>query len=327
MRSKSCSRIDLLLFVYALCNIMGPYNVDAFSSPETTLLQRTVHVSSLATTGFRLSMYQGPAVNGNVTANLEQLATQATNAAANGTNLIMFPEVFLSGYSNFSIDEIYSMAEVNDGPAFQFVSKTAQMLNISILYGYIEQDANNATALYDAAQLVDNNGKALLNHRKVQLSGAGEKMVFTPGLSFGPVVELYGVKIGVLICYEVSVPEATRALALQVVLIPTAQAAPPELNIYSTHQVPTRASENLVHVAYANYAQSGGLFTFYGLSRIADPYGATLAVGPAGSDESAVGLVTADIDPRAYLPSCVLLGDRLPDRYSDLCAANAYCLG
>eukprot|EP01116_Phalansterium_solitarium_P024928 TRINITY_DN9286_c0_g1_i1.p1 TRINITY_DN9286_c0_g1~~TRINITY_DN9286_c0_g1_i1.p1 ORF type:complete len:315 (-),score=73.60 TRINITY_DN9286_c0_g1_i1:103-1047(-) len=274
---------------------------------------------------FRLSLYQGAAVYGNVSANLQQIAQQAAFAAANGTNLIVFPEIFLSGYSNFTMDEVYGMAEVKDGPAFQFVSKVARANNISILYGYIELDPTNQSALYDSAQLVDNNGNALLNHRKVQLFSE-EKMVFTPGSQFGPVVELYGVRVGVLICYEISFPEAARVLALQkaeVVLIPTANGLPPDINFISMYQVPSRASENVMHVAYANFAQPGNVGPFYGLSRIADPFGSTLAVGAGGCDDSAVELVTADIVPGNYYPSCDLLGDRLPDRYADICAPDA----
>jgi len=241
----------------------------------------------------------------------------------------MFPEVFLSGYTNFSMSEVYSMAETSNGPAFKFVSTVAQQANISILYGYIEQDPANASLLYDAAQLVDNKGAALLNHRKVQLAGPGEKAIFTPGSRFGPVVDLYGVKVGVLICYEVSFPEPSRVLALQqaeLILIPTANGMPPPLNVMSMYQVPSRASENVAHVAYCNFAQPGGLLPFYGFSRIADPSGATLAVGEASDDESAVMLISADITPSNYMPQCVLLGDRVPAKYDVVCDPNGYCL-
>lgn len=61
-------------------------------------------------------------------------------------------------------------------------------------------------------------------------------------LQLGPVVDLNGVRIGLLICADISYPEAARALALQdadIIIVPTAQAAVPAMNGYSNMTIPS----------------------------------------------------------------------------------------
>ena len=81
----------------------------------------------------------------------------------------------------------------------------------------------------------------VINYRKVHLSGA-ENVVFSPGTTLDVVAEIGGIKIGLLICADISYPEAARELALKgadLIIVPTAQAAPPELNGYSNHTIPS----------------------------------------------------------------------------------------
>ncbi|MFP3435755.1 nitrilase-related carbon-nitrogen hydrolase, partial [Paraburkholderia sp. SIMBA_061] len=80
---------------------------------------------------------------------------------------------------------------------------------VAILYGYPERSGD---AVYNAAQLLDSKGTRRLNVRKTHLFGAGEKRLYTPGEELSKVVELCGVRLAVLICYDVEFPEAVRTL-------------------------------------------------------------------------------------------------------------------
>lgn len=128
------------------------------------------------------------------------------------------------------------------------------------------------------------------------------------------VAELEGIKIGILICYDVEFPEAVRALALagaELIAVPTALIRP--FDIVARTLVPARAFENQVYVAYAGMCGREGDQGYCGLSCIVGPDGQALAragTGPA--------LLFADIDPAAISrgrQSTPYFCDRHPELY------------
>ena len=80
------------------------------------------------------------------------------------------------------------------------------------------------------------------------------------------------------------------------VAVPTALPASDHDAFISGSVIPVRAFENQIHVAYANHCGADENFAYAGLSRIAAPDGATLAVAGAALPE----LLIADIEPTAY---------------------------
>lgn len=139
--------------------------------------------------------------------------------------------------------------------------------------------------------------------------------MFTAGGTLGVPVDLNGVMIAVLVCYDVEFPEAVRTLAVQgaeLICVPTALMVPnkavPELVI------PARAYENGVFVAYGNRCGHETTLVYEGLSTVAAPDGSIVA--RAGKHEE---LLFADVDPRAYDDTRRLnpyLEDRRPDVYN-----------
>jgi predicted amidohydrolase len=119
--------------------------------------------------------------------------------------------------------------------------------------------------------------RSLADYRKVNLA-SGESTVFTPGEMFSPVVELEpGVRVGLLICFDIFLPEPARILALghaNLMLVPTANGYPADYNPLARVIVPSRAIENNAVVCYVNWVQSGPLFgpfvSFHGQTSVAD---------------------------------------------------------
>jgi 5-aminopentanamidase len=130
------------------------------------------------------------------------------------------------------------------------------------------------------------------------------------------VVELEGLKVGILICYDVEFPEAVQTLALagaELIAVPTALIQP--FDIVARTLVPARAFENQVYAAYAGMCGSEGAVDYCGLSCI---------VGPDGQDLARTGtapaLLFADIDPCAILRGSKAnpyLSDRRPGIYNE----------
>ncbi|MEU3253872.1 carbon-nitrogen hydrolase family protein [Streptomyces sp. NPDC006997] len=260
----------------------------------------------------RTALLQSSGRPGSAVENLKVLDEAAGRAAAAGAGLLVAPEMFLTGYAIG--DDIARLAEPADGDGADAVADIAGRHGLAIAYGYPEHAGGT---VYNAAQLVSADGARLANYRKTHLFGGFERDHFTPGER--PVVqaELDGLRVGLMICYDVEFPENVRAHALagtDLLLVPTAQMHP--FQFVAESLVPVRAFENQMYVAYVNRVGAEGPFEFVGLSTLAGPDG--IARARAGRVEE---LVLADVDPALLAASREAnpyLRDRRPVLYGSL---------
>lgn len=260
----------------------------------------------------RLALFQTPGTPGDVDANITAAEEAAARARAGGADLLVLPEMALSGYD---IGELaFELAEPPDGAAARRMAEAARRHGVAILYGHGE--TGEGGHCYDAATLVDAEGRHRLTHRKCHLYGEEERTVFTPGTTLGRPVQLGGLSIGVLVSYDMEFPEAVRSLAdrgADLVCVPAALSVPnprvPDL------LVPARALENGIFVAYVNRCGHETTLVYEGLSTVAAPDGRILA--RAGKHEE---MLFADIDSAAYEEQRDLapyLEDRRPELYDE----------
>lgn len=231
-----------------------------------------------------LALYQCAPMPLDVPANLQRLETAAQQAAQGGADVLVCPEMFLTGY-NIGPAAVRQLAQAANGDYAQAVADIARRHAIALLYGYPELDEKGT--VFNAAQWISAQGERCLNYRKTHLYGALDKSQFSPGMPAAGCVDLKGWRVGVLICYDVEFPENTRRLALggaELIAVPTANM--PEFDFVSSTMIPVRAYENQVYVAYANYVGAEGEVHYGGLSTIAAPDGALLA--QAGREETLV---------------------------------------
>ncbi|TVL93216.1 carbon-nitrogen hydrolase family protein [Streptomyces sp. SAJ15] len=260
----------------------------------------------------RTALLQSSGHPGDVSANLQVLGDAAGRAAAAGAGLLVTSELFLTGYAIG--DAVPELAEPADGPGATALARIAAEHGIAIACGYPERDGDT---LYNSVQLFGADGSRLANYRKTHLFGDFETAHFTPGDE--PVVqaELDGVRIGLLICYDVEFPETVRAHALagtELLAVPTALMRPYE--IVPQTLLPARAWESQLYIAYANRCGLEGEFHFAGLSCLAAPDGTARARAGAAED-----LVTADVDTdslKASRAENTYLSDRRPELYASL---------
>jgi predicted amidohydrolase len=249
---------------------------------------------------------------GSVVENLKVLDEAAGRAAAAGAGLVAAPEMFLTGYAIG--DDIARLAEPADGDSADAIAEIATRHGVAVAYGYPEREGET---VHNSAQLISADGTRLANYRKTHLFGCFERDHFTPGVQ--PVVqaELNGLRVGLMICYDVEFPENVRAHALagtDLLVVPTAQMHP--FQFVAESVVPVRAFENQMYVAYVNRVGPEGEFEFVGLSTLAGPDG--IARTRAGRGEE---LVLADADPdflAASREANPYLKDRRPGLYGSL---------
>ena len=259
----------------------------------------------------KIALYQGAGKPARVEENLAIIHDKALSAADQGADLIIFPELFLSGYNIGQT--VQDLAQQSDGPACQQASQIARKANIAILYGYPERlDAD----LYNSALLIDRKGISRANYRKAHLYGSYEKSFFKAGDTL-LIAELEVLNIGILICYDVEFPEAVRALTYagaDLIAVPTALME--DYCRVAEHIVPARAYESEIYVAYVNRCGSEGDTVYCGRSCLVGPDGRDILRGAKSE-----ALLFADIDKNAIAEEREMnpvLKDLRPNLYSKM---------
>ena len=267
----------------------------------------------------RVAVYQCEPRPTDIAANLDRLVDAAREAAAQGAELLVCPEMFLTGY-NIGAANARRLAEIRDGPSAQRIAEIARENGVAVLYGYPERAAEDRSpdeTVFNAVQLIGADGRSLANYRKTHLFGELDRSMFSASAAEPSLVELNGWRLGMLICYDVEFPENARRLAIagaDLIVAPTANMVP--YDVVATTIVPARAFENQVYVAYANYCGSEGEIQYCGLSCVASPDGTDAA--RAGRSEA---LIVAELDRESMAASRSLntyLADRRPPRYGSL---------
>lgn len=261
----------------------------------------------------RTALLQSSGRLGDTAENLKALDEAAARAAQGGAGLLVTSEMFLTGYA-LEVQDIAALAEPADGPSAAAVGEIARRHGVAVLYGYPERGGD---AVFNAAQLIGPDGVPLANYRKTHLFGCFEQDAFTPGDT--PVVQadLGGLRIGIMICYDVEFPENVRSHALagtDLLLVPTAQMHP--FQFVAEQLVPVRAFENQMYIAYVNRTGPEGEFEFVGLSCLASPDGVTRTRAGRGEE-----LVFGEADPELLSASRTnnpYLRDRRPGLYASL---------
>ncbi|VVN41077.1 MULTISPECIES: nitrilase-related carbon-nitrogen hydrolase [Pseudomonas] len=131
-------------------------------------------------------------------------------AAFQGAQVVVLPELVQSGYLFADRFEALGLAETVDGPALQLWQALARELNLVIVGGFCERLP--ADELANSAAMIDANGLCAV-YRKAHLWDA-EKDIFTAGDAPPPVVETVHGRLGMLICYDLEFPEWVRLAAL-----------------------------------------------------------------------------------------------------------------
>ncbi|MDP2262106.1 MAG: carbon-nitrogen hydrolase family protein [Hydrogenophaga sp.] len=224
---------------------------------------------------------------------LQRLDAVAMQARAQGADLLVTPEMALTGYA-IGPERAAALAEARDGPLAQAVAAIAQRHGIAIVYGYPE--LNPGAKPFNAAQAIGPDGASLAHYRKTHLFGELDRAQFSAGDAASTVFVCRGWRLGLLICFDVEFPETVRLLALQgteAVLVPTANMVP--FDSVQRVLLPARALENSLFLAYANAcgheAHAGGELVYNGLSCVLGPDGP--ALGLSGAHEELL-VVTLD---------------------------------
>lgn len=170
------------------------------------------------------------------------------------------------------------------GELTEIISEKARKYNSYIIFSMLERDGSK---IFNTAILIDRKGNISGKYRKMHLPLAEAEGGISPGNEYGVFNTDFG-KIGVMVCWDNSFPEAARILAnrgTEIIFLPT--------QANDDIQQRTRAKDNGVFMVSSNYFHKG-------LSRIINPHGEV--VSKVTSKKKGVAVAEIDLDERLYLP-------------------------
>ena len=157
-------------------------------------------------------------------ATVEKMSANVVEAAAQGADLVVFPEGSLLGCRGCPecadlagpCETCIGLAETVPGPSSDAMAALAREHDLYIVYGMAERDAQIPSTLYNSAAVVGPEG-VIGVYRKVhlgELPWVTEGVTYTPGTALPLFPTRFG-PIGVQICYDIRrQATAVRAIAI-----------------------------------------------------------------------------------------------------------------
>jgi predicted amidohydrolase len=229
---------------------------------------------------------------GDVEGNLQRIGRAVAEAAAAGAVLAVLPEAAVTGYAFSSLDEARPVARRAGVVAQGVLAGLAETHRMTLICGTLEAQGDE---VFNAALVATPDGRRH-TYRKMHLPYLGVDRYTTPGPSPPSVFEVGGLRIGVLICYDLRFPEAARMCALDgadLIALPTNW--PVGVEFHPGIFAPSRAAENHCYLLACDRVGTERGTTFIGRSVLIDFDGHQLAVASDTEEELLVG----EIDPQA----------------------------
>jgi predicted amidohydrolase len=230
--------------------------------------------------------------------NLASAEEMISGSAFQGADIIVLPEMFNCPYSNGFFK---SHAESYPGKTTVLLSSLAKKYSVCIIGGSIPEIDNGN--IFNSSFSFDHNGLLLGRHRKIHLFDVDikhgisfkESETITPGKDI-TIIPTGFFNAGIQICYDMRFPELTRKMVRQgaeIIIVPAAfnmTTGPAHWHLTSR----ARALDNQVYfiaVSPARDESADSVYTAYGHSLIADPWGRIIAEAGTGEE-----IIVSEID-------------------------------
>jgi predicted amidohydrolase len=221
----------------------GPGDIQAADAPASAL--QIYRVASL-----NLSPKPGD-VGDNLL--LAERAITESKLAHPNLGWVVLPELFTSGYSDLGSVHRYA-EDAEFGVSARFFASLARDLGLYIAYGFPERlpGTVGAVGVADSANLVGPDGVVITYRKRHLVRTTQEHLIFVPGTEL-PVSEAGGMRVALVVCWDLGFPEVAREAALagaDLILAPAGWRDPwgPQYELSCA----ARALDNAVYLASAN---------------------------------------------------------------------------
>ena len=239
--------------------------------------------------GLDVAVVQMEVCSGEVQKNWVRAEARIAEAARQGAQAILLPELWTTGYDWAAMPRL---AEPPDGPTVQRLRRLAAQHGVTLVAGSIAE--RRPGGIYNTSYILGPDGSVLGTYSKQHLFPLlDEPRYLAPGADPAPVETPHG-RWGQLICFDIRYPEAARSLTMAgiAILWVPAEWPHPRLEHWRT-LLRARAIEDQLFVVAANRTGQGDGNQWCGHSQIIDPWGTVVAE----ADEDEVTLrATLDLD-------------------------------
>lgn len=181
---------------------------------------------------FKLAMAQMLVVGGEREDNLNRAVARIEEAAKNGADIVLLPEVMDLGWTHSSAKT--KAAPIPGGSTFQILGDAAKNNQVYVCAGIIEKDGSRT---FNAAVLINRKGELVLKHRKINELDIAHDL-YDQGDRINVCETEFGT-IGLLICADASskdyiLPRSMGYLGADLILLPSSWAVEPDFNNLKT---------------------------------------------------------------------------------------------
>lgn len=226
-------------------------------------------------------------------------------------DVIVLPEMWTTAYT---LPELEEVADRDGEPTLSFLQEQAKKHHVDIIGGSVANKKKGR--FYNTALVVNREGELIYQYDKIHLVPMlDEPDYLSGGESKVEVFELNGVKMGLMICYDLRFPEIARKLALEgvQVLYIVAEWPSARKSHWRTLQI-ARAIENQMYVVSCNRSGAYNETDFCGTSLVVNPLGDVIAEGSEDQEETIVAEIELEqvAQVRKDIP---VFASRVPELY------------
>lgn len=236
----------------------------------------------------KIAVLQTKVLNDTI-ANIEKASTLVQEAAANGANMAMLPEMFTCPY----VSELFRPSSFDENSdEFSMIANIAKENSVYLIAGTVPELSDDGN-VYNTAYVFDSSGKTIAKHRKTHLFDVNveggisfkESATLSPGSDITVFDTDFG-KMGLMVCFDIRFPEMARLLSLRgakLIFVPAAF----NMTTGPAHWELTfraRALDNQVFMAGCSPARDmEAAYRSFANSIVTEPWGSVVA--RAGEDE------------------------------------------
>ncbi|MGO4890238.1 carbon-nitrogen family hydrolase [Anaerobacillus sp. MEB173] len=243
----------------------------------------------------KISVYQMDIVAGNPEENRKKVKAWAEKVVKEeNSDTLVLPEMWTTAYT---LEDLKTIADDEKQVTIDFLSGLASEHQVNIIGGSIAQKVGDK--IYNRAVVFNRSGELIYQYDKIHLVPMLDEHLYLEGGQTGAeVFELEGVKMGLIICYDMRFPELARSLALEgaQVLFILAEWPSARVNHWKALQI-ARAIENQMYIVSANRVGVHDGVEFCGHSMFVDPWGDVLLQGTENKEET----LTTELDLQKVL--------------------------
>ncbi|RDW21324.1 carbon-nitrogen hydrolase [Oceanobacillus arenosus] len=239
----------------------------------------------------KFSVFQMEIIPGNPKQNRDKVENWVREVVQNERpDTIVLPEMWTTSYT---LTKLNVLADDMGEPTKTFLSKLASEYHLNIIGGSVANKVGDK--IYNTSLVFNSKGELVYEYNKIHLVPMlNEPLYLTGGTKKVETFELDGIKMGLIICYDLRFPELARSLALAgaEVLIVVAEWPTARKNHWTSLQI-ARAIENQMYVISSNNIGSLDGVDYAGASMIIDPWGEVLCQGSNTNEETITGVLDA----------------------------------